>query len=104
MRARNNNRAETVEDTFHEGRRKYGTPHRVRGDHGCENLRVAEWQFRRHGLNSGAYIWGRFVHVRVVDFRILMAATGAYTIRALSVCGWTSRRHSEASGKHYSWS
>jgi hypothetical protein len=61
MRARNNNRAETVEGTFHEGRRKYGTPHRVRGDHGRENLRVAEWQFRRHGLSSGAYIWGRFV-------------------------------------------
>jgi hypothetical protein len=59
MRARNNNRASTVEDTFHEARANYGSPHRVRGDHGLENLRVAEWQFQRHGLHTGAYIWGR---------------------------------------------
>jgi hypothetical protein len=59
MRVRNNNRAVTVEETFHEARRLYGSPRRVRGDHGCENLRVAQWQFRRYGLHTGAYIWGR---------------------------------------------
>jgi hypothetical protein len=61
LRARNNNRAVTVEATFHEARRRHGTPRRVRGDHGRENLRVAQWQFARHGLGTGAYIWGRSV-------------------------------------------
>jgi hypothetical protein len=60
MRVRNNNHADTVEATFHEGRHAYGNPHRVRGDHGRENLRVAAWQFERHGPHTGAYIWGRY--------------------------------------------
>jgi transposase InsO family protein len=60
LRVRNNNRADTVEATFHEGRHVYGCPRRVRGDHGRENLRVAEWMFERYGLHTGAYIWGRY--------------------------------------------
>ncbi|KAK7052904.1 hypothetical protein VNI00_004224 [Paramarasmius palmivorus] len=60
IRVSNNNRASTVEELFHEGTSLHGCPRRVRGDHGTENLRVAEWMEETFGI--GSYIWGRSVH------------------------------------------
>ncbi|KAK7019381.1 hypothetical protein VNI00_018094 [Paramarasmius palmivorus] len=60
IRVSNNNRASTVEEVFHEGKDRHGSPRRVRGDHGTENLRVAEWMEEKFGI--GSYIWGRSVH------------------------------------------
>ena len=59
IRASDNNRADTVLDVFHQAREEYGTPSRVRGDHGVENLRVAEFMETNYGSERGSYIWGR---------------------------------------------
>jgi transposase InsO family protein len=56
LRVHDNNRASTVARLFHEARALHGTPRRVRGDHGTENMRVAEWVDENHGL--GSYLWG----------------------------------------------
>ena len=56
-----NNRGETVLTLFLDTVRRHGVPSRVRGDHGTENIRVAEWMERVRGLNRGSYIWGRSV-------------------------------------------
>lgn len=62
IRAHNNNRAESVLNLFLESIQVHGTPSRVRGDHGTENVRVAEWMEENQGGGRGSYIWGRFVH------------------------------------------
>lgn len=59
IRASNNNRAQTVLDLFLHAVSTYGTPSRVRGDHGTENVLVAAWMEEHRGLNRGSYIWGK---------------------------------------------
>ena len=61
MRAHNNNRADTVLGLFLDAISVHGIPSRVRGDHGTENVRVAEWMEENQGTGRGSYIWGRFV-------------------------------------------
>lgn len=62
LRASNNNRAETVAHLFSEIVGVYGFPSRMRGDHGVENLIVAELMEHFRGLGRGSYIWGKSVH------------------------------------------
>ncbi|KAF7335038.1 Integrase catalytic domain-containing protein [Mycena venus] len=62
IRANNNNRAATVLDLFIYDVISHGVPRRVRGDHGTENVAVAQWMEERYGPEHGAYIWGRSVH------------------------------------------
>lgn len=59
LRASNNNRADTVLDVFLSAATRYNVPSRVRGDHGVENLRVAEYMEMFRGIGRGSYIWGR---------------------------------------------
>lgn len=59
IRVSSNNRAQTVLNLFIDAIAEHGTPSRVRGDHGTENLRVAEWMENRRGTERGSYIWGR---------------------------------------------
>jgi hypothetical protein len=59
LQASNNNRARTVFQLFQVAARLYGVPSRVRGDHGMENLLVAEYMERFRGVDRGSYIWGR---------------------------------------------
>lgn len=61
IRASDNNRADTVADLFHSARQAHGTPSRVRGDHGVENLDVAAFMESTYGVERGSYIWGRYV-------------------------------------------
>ena len=51
-----NNRAETVLILFLETVEKHGKPSRVRGDHGTENVMVAQWMEVHRGLGRGSYI------------------------------------------------
>lgn len=53
--------ASTVLDLFVKAVRQHGVPSRVRGDHGTENVYVAEVMERLRGLGRGSYIWGRSV-------------------------------------------
>lgn len=59
IRANDNNRAATVLALFLQEVLRHGIPRRVRGDHGTENVRVAEWMEAMYGPEHGAYIWGR---------------------------------------------
>lgn len=60
IQAHNNNRASTVLNLFHSKVVNiHGLPSRIRGDHGMENLQVAEYMERMKGPNQGSYILGR---------------------------------------------
>ncbi|KAG6906726.1 hypothetical protein DXG01_012416 [Tephrocybe rancida] len=62
IRASNNNLARTVLNLFLEAIEVHGCPSRTRGDHGTENVLVAEAMERLRGVERGSYIWGRSVH------------------------------------------
>ena len=61
FRVSDNNRASTVFDVFHEAIAEHGVPSRVRGDHGGENVQVAEFMEAYRGPGRGSYIWGRYI-------------------------------------------
>ena len=61
-RFHHNNRADTVLDLFKDAISVHGLPSRVRGDHGTENVRVADYMDEKRGLGRGSYIWGRYVY------------------------------------------
>ncbi|KAL7277449.1 hypothetical protein ACG7TL_009311 [Trametes sanguinea] len=62
IRVHTNNRADSVLSLFLESIAEHGIPSHVCGNHGTENIRVAEWMETNRGLNRGSYIWGRSVH------------------------------------------
>ena len=59
LRAHNNNRAQIVLHFFLDIILTHGCPSQVRGDHGVENVRVADYMEEKMGANRGSYIWGR---------------------------------------------
>ena len=59
LKAHDNNRALTVLQFFQDIISVHGCPSRVRGDHGVENVGVAEFMEEKMGLDRGSYIWGR---------------------------------------------
>jgi hypothetical protein len=61
IRAHSNNRASTVLALFEDIAMAFGYPSRVRGDHGTENLLVANRMEQVRGPDRGSYIWGRYV-------------------------------------------
>jgi transposase InsO family protein len=59
IRVSDNNRSDTVLDLFLEATAQHGFPSRVRGDHGVENVKVAQRMEDVRGAGRGSYIWGR---------------------------------------------
>ncbi|KAL0564992.1 hypothetical protein V5O48_017044, partial [Marasmius crinis-equi] len=55
----NNNLSTTVLDLFLEAIEVHGCPSHARGDHGTENLLVAEFMEQMKGLDRGSYLWGK---------------------------------------------
>ena len=76
LRVSDNNRADTVLGLFLDAAHLYHVPSRVRGDHGVENLRVAEYMESFRGQGRGSYIWGRYIRpFSYIQYAKLMAST-----------------------------
>ncbi|KAG6850294.1 hypothetical protein H0H93_015236 [Arthromyces matolae] len=80
IQASDNNRAETVFNLFNEAIHTHGIPSRVRGDHGVENLLVAEFMESNFGVLRGSYIWGRSVHNIRIE-RLWVDVTRAFGVK-----------------------
>jgi len=101
-RVHSNNRGSTVLRLFHKARREYGTPRRMRGDHGTENIAVAQWMDENCGV--GSYIWGMCVlDWLLCRYLVLYFHAGVSITPGLSGCGVTSLAGLGQSGRHSSW-
>jgi hypothetical protein len=58
LRASTNNRAKTVLEIFLHAIEEYGTPSRLRGDRGGENVAVSVWMIMHRGPNRASFMWG----------------------------------------------
>jgi hypothetical protein len=58
LRASSNNKSSTVLDLFLDAVAEYGTPSRVRGDRGGENIEVAVWMVMHRGVRRASFMWG----------------------------------------------
>ena len=58
LQASTNNRASTVLDLFRKAEQDFGTPSRMRGDRGGENIDVATYMVMKRGPNRGSFLWG----------------------------------------------
>lgn len=63
IHASTNNQASTVFTLFLKAIEVYGTPSRVWGDHGGENLKVAVWMTMHRGGGRGSFLWGTSVYL-----------------------------------------
>ena len=62
-----NNDASTVLDLFMNALHQFHTPHRIRSDHGTENVEVAKWMLHHHGTTSNPVLTGRSVHNQRIE-------------------------------------
>ena len=58
LHAHTDNSASTVQNLFLQSIDRYGTPSRVRGDRGAENLEVSTWMIMYRGPSRGSFLWG----------------------------------------------
>lgn len=62
LQCSNNNESETVTECFIKATYQFGTPSRVRSDHGTENVGVWRFMEEVRGRDRNSYIAGRSVH------------------------------------------
>jgi hypothetical protein len=98
MRASTNNQAATVLDLFLQATQIYGTPSRVRGDRGGENINLAIWMIMFRGSNRALFMWGSYVLLIISLVAALTLFTAQHITQRLSVCGLKSADTFVASG------
>lgn len=67
LRCSTNNEAFTVLGLFEEALLKFNVPHRIRCDHGTENIEVARWMLARHDPLCNPVITGLSVHNQRIE-------------------------------------
>ncbi|KAJ8303655.1 hypothetical protein KUTeg_018765 [Tegillarca granosa] len=63
----NNNKADTIFNSFRSGTLDYKTPFRMRSDQGLENIKIAEFMFEARGLDSSSMIVGKSTHIQRIE-------------------------------------
>ena len=95
-----NNRAVTVFDLFLDATKEHGMPYHVRGDHGVENVLVADHMEATRG--PGSYIWGRcaFCFWSFAFISNVSSTKGVSTIHESNACGLKSPMTSDPNGRN----
>jgi len=67
IECQNDNKAETVLQSWIKGVEMYGLPSRVRSDKGGETVLVADYMITRRGANRGSMITGKSTHNQRIE-------------------------------------